>query len=329
MKTLHFVIIAILVTIISVGFNTVFAMIVPSPFVLNTDKRQYDADEIIKISGIVANSVANQNQTVTIDVFDPNGKLYKNSTINLIPQQNPFSDGLYTYGFKYEYDMKTENNTLPGPYQIVAHYGNTWQDSNTITYNPTHVDYNKYYTFNAFFGKIPYPIRYKITQGNELEGLGIDTENKVLHISTTGAENKSGFLTLELPRNIIDSRYDNGTDKNYTVDMGATGAMIGETNDFREIQTNEQVRTLEFGIPPYDASYTLMLFGTSMNPTEIIIHHDTLSPLKQFKLGIPASGIVCNSGFQLILKKEDGSPACVKPEDTIKLMARGWGLPIS
>ncbi|MGB9002377.1 MAG: hypothetical protein WCC52_01035 [Nitrosotalea sp.] len=324
MKILHISIIAILIFITLTGFNAVMALIVPSPFVLNTDKTQYNESETIKISGTVANSIVNPNQTVTIDVFGSDGKLYKNSTVNLAPQKNPFSNGFYTYGYAYEYDVKTGNNTLPGPYQIVAHYGNAWQDSNTITYNPTSVDYDKYYTYNAFFGKIPYPIRYKITQGNELAGLGMDTENKILYISVTGVENKSGYLTLELPRNVIDSRYDNGTNKNYTVNMGATGAMIGETNDFREIQTNEQNRTLEFGILPYNASYTIMLYGTSMNTTGIIMHHDIL-PLKQFKSGTPVNNVKCNDGLQLVIKDEDGSPACVKSDTVNILITRGWG----
>jgi hypothetical protein len=53
------------------------------------------------------------------------------------------------------------------------------------------------------------------------------------------------------------------------------------------------------------------------------------APLKQFKSGIPAGKVVCNKGFQLILKKENNFPACIKPEDVLKFLARSWGLPIS
>ncbi len=42
------------------------------------------------------------------------------------------------------------------------------------------------------------------------------------------------------------------------------------------------------------------------------------------KLGIPFSNIVCNKDLELI-KKYDGSPACVKPETKQKLIERGWG----
>lgn len=55
-----------------------------------------------------------------------------------------------------------------------------------------------------------------------------------------------------------------------------------------------------------------------------------VSPLRQFKSGIPASKVVCKQGFQLILKKEDNSPACINPEDAVKLISqRMWGLAIN
>lgn len=47
------------------------------------------------------------------------------------------------------------------------------------------------------------------------------------------------------------------------------------------------------------------------------------SPLKQFKSGIVAKNVRCNNGF-LILKAEDGSPACVTIETGKKLAMRGW-----
>lgn len=48
------------------------------------------------------------------------------------------------------------------------------------------------------------------------------------------------------------------------------------------------------------------------------------SPLAQFKSGIPAQEVKCQQGLQLIIKAEDGSPACVTSDTATKLMARGW-----
>lgn len=48
------------------------------------------------------------------------------------------------------------------------------------------------------------------------------------------------------------------------------------------------------------------------------------SPLKQLQSGIKAENVQCKQGFVLILKNEDGSPACIKPEYVEKLIERGW-----
>lgn len=50
------------------------------------------------------------------------------------------------------------------------------------------------------------------------------------------------------------------------------------------------------------------------------------SPLKQFKSGISALDVKCNQGLQLILKSEDGSPACIKSDTSQILIKRGWGI---
>ncbi|MGD8431855.1 MAG: hypothetical protein PVG23_04690 [Nitrosopumilaceae archaeon] len=49
----------------------------------------------------------------------------------------------------------------------------------------------------------------------------------------------------------------------------------------------------------------------------------TVSPLKQFLLGIPVEEILCKENLVLI-QKYNGSPVCVKPETKEKLIERGW-----
>ncbi|MBI3623870.1 hypothetical protein HY212_07370 [Candidatus Pacearchaeota archaeon] len=50
-----------------------------------------------------------------------------------------------------------------------------------------------------------------------------------------------------------------------------------------------------------------------------------LSPLQQFKSGTSATSVQCNEGFTLVIKIEDGSPACVTSQIAQALTARGWG----
>ncbi|MDE1843661.1 MAG: hypothetical protein KGH95_08435, partial [Thaumarchaeota archaeon] len=49
------------------------------------------------------------------------------------------------------------------------------------------------------------------------------------------------------------------------------------------------------------------------------------SPLKQFKSGIAANDVKCAQGLQLVIKAEDNSPDCIKPQTAQKLVERGWG----
>jgi len=49
------------------------------------------------------------------------------------------------------------------------------------------------------------------------------------------------------------------------------------------------------------------------------------SPLEQLHYGISADNVSCINGLILVLKDEDGSPACVWPNTAQKLIERGWG----
>ena len=68
------------------------------------------------------------------------------------------------------------------------------------------------------------------------------------------------------------------------------------------------------------------LFTINDNDTKIkTVNNAVLSPLKQFQSGTAASKVACNQGFQLILKRENTSPACVTPDTAQILIERGWG----
>lgn len=52
---------------------------------------------------------------------------------------------------------------------------------------------------------------------------------------------------------------------------------------------------------------------------------DSLS--KQVESGISKNDVVCKSSIQIVvIKSEDGSPACVKPDTAKKLIERGWAI---
>jgi carboxymethylenebutenolidase len=56
--------------------------------------------------------------------------------------------------------------------------------------------------------------------------------------------------------------------------------------------------------------------------------HFVSSPLAQFMADVPANMVQCPQGLELIMKKSNGMPACIKPASVPVLIERGWGLHI-
>lgn len=55
-----------------------------------------------------------------------------------------------------------------------------------------------------------------------------------------------------------------------------------------------------------------------------LYHASSLSPLAQFKSGVGIKDIMCKQSFQLIIKIENSSPACVTQHTANILTERGW-----
>lgn len=66
-----------------------------------------------------------------------------------------------------------------------------------------------------------------------------------------------------------------------------------------------------------------MIFTSTFAQNEVV----TLSPLKQFQLGIFSSNIKCNSNLVLLVKETNGHPACVKSSSVEQLNMHGYVSP--
>jgi hypothetical protein len=121
--------------------------------------------------------------------------------------------------------------------------------------------------------------------------------------------------TTDIPFNMV------GIDIiNSTLDVGIDSAKATLSAEqykekIREIIGNIPI-TLTFGHIQLLANDTS---GQNNSSTSLI-----MSPLKQFKSGIQANKVNCQIGLQLILKAEDGTPACVTPDTSKILIERGW-----
>jgi hypothetical protein len=110
--------------------------------------------------------------------------------------------------------------------------------------------------------------------------------------------------------NIIENNQDRGNFILSTL-VGHDQIVFG-THALHLMQVNPFVSSTK-KISNTDYEITLEMSGVNIEP-----------PLKQFKSGIAVQDITCNRGLQLIIKSEDNSPACVKPDTVSQLVQRGW-----
>lgn len=137
-----------------------------------------------------------------------------------------------------------------------------------------------------------------------------------------------GRLTLTIPRDVLDIRNPDCSDKKYIVS--------GDLDDpkFNETKTTNHSRTLEIHYSDQDVKEYLAITTDTMimKPYKLgseCFPMDTKNippPIKQVNNGVPVNEVICKEGLELIFKSTNGSPACVKPTTAMKLIERGWGV---
>ena len=167
-----------------------------------------------------------------------------------------------------------------------------------------------------------YPILYHITNGKLVASL-VDLPAKELIFAFNATDN--GQLTVQLQRKIIDSTRD-GKDKPYLVFAGTQETGLNRINA-NEIQNNNETRTLAIDFTKADnqigivGTYFIENNSTSRGWNQF----GAFTPLQQYKKGFDAQDIICKQDLQLVIKSEDKTLACVKPDTVQKLVERGWG----
>ena len=166
-----------------------------------------------------------------------------------------------------------------------------------------------------------YPIQYNITNG-KLETTLVDLGARALIFIINATED--GQLSVELPRKIIDATRD-GKDKPYFVGLGDPNTGLKRIKA-DEILTNNETRVLSInftkGIREVEISGSY--FVENNYPRSTINPYGEWSPLAQWQHGIYSEDVKCKENLQLIIKKSDETPACVRYETAVKLVSRGW-----
>ena len=116
--------------------------------------------------------------------------------------------------------------------------------------------------------------------------------------------------------------------------MNVTSITIGLEKNHNVMVISEDFQVLKngtfyanFTLPrDSDAKYWSLVSGP--------LHQDLyfkpvyVYPLEQFKSGIKAEDVKCILGFELVIKTENNSPACVELETAQKFVDRGWATQI-
>ena len=76
----------------------------------------------------------------------------------------------------------------------------------------------------------------------------------------------------------------------------------------------------------YFIFFTILVFGLSQLSDSVFGIAYFPPPLQQIKAGTDPSNVTCTEGLELVLKKSNGSPACLKPTSVAILIERGWAI---
>ena len=145
---------------------------------------------------------------------------------------------------------------------------------------------------------------------------------------------ESGTFKIHLLNVTSDSRC---PDAAYCIWQGEVTVSVGVTLG-NQYLGNSTLSTLSGHDKIAFGNYDLVLsqvnpskkIGVTISPSDYVItfavnNVPVDSPLKQFKSGIAAKDVKCKQGYQLIIRNENGEPACVTPETASILVDRGWG----
>ncbi len=198
-------------------------------------------------------------------------------------------------------------------------------ESGDTIFPPKYVDF--YYSdprferYQVIAEQYRYDIPYMVSNGI-ISQMDIDCSNGELVLDMKSSD-RQGWITLALPRLLIDSKTDDDKDDNFLVHVDSTEVQRSDI-------ASEKLRLLLIPFSNYTSQVSIIGINDQEYGSKNSCNgmHDPpifylLSPLKQSKMGMSYSEITCVGDLALV-QKYDSSPACVKPESVPKLTQRGW-----
>src|SRR5574340_267576 len=311
MKTLHYSIIIFSIAGLLVGMsNSVYAPCLvgvidcgPPTSVkvsIGADSQFYEKNDTINIQGQVY--VQNYSKPIHIQVVNSNNATIQSADTSVINGK---------FGLKIRANFDTT-----GDYHI-ATCVQGWCDGWFFKFiaEPYKLTVNG----QDFF------IKYKSFA--DLVGMEADINSQALRVHIVNATSQGEQFVIELPRALIDSKGYDGKDASFRVFLGMHQPdKYMQPANFTEIASNDVSRKLAINIPYEPVPNSSGMWDFKIMSANTVSGPSVFSepPLKQFKLGMRAMDIKCKEGLQLVIKSEDGSPACVKPDTAYRLILKSW-----
>jgi len=173
---------------------------------------------------------------------------------------------------------------------------------------------------HTFF--IPYSI-----SDSQINDIIMDCPSRAMIIDIEPTK-ETGTLIIVMPRTLLDSRYGSNDDSFFIL-------IDGQEIEYSEIEKNTDARVLKIPFSENSSQIEIIvaaLISQSNDPLKFAScgqadpkespFYQVLSPLKQFKSGIPNYGVLCKDGLKPLIRNVDGPPACVKGDTASELLTR-------
>ncbi len=174
--------------------------------------------------------------------------------------------------------------------------------------------------------QVRYSIPYVISNGM-IDDVVLDCEAGSLLLDISSNSKDDVNLVIELPRNLLDPKTDDKDSRFFIL-------RDGDEIDYDEIPYKDYRKLSMSFSPNTDKIEIIHAFVLALKPPMCKLvdnppYSSMLSPLKQFKSGIPTNEIHCRDGLTMLLSPKDSRPVCVTGDTAEKLIPRNWGVFVS
>ena len=186
-------------------------------------------------------------------------------------------------------------------------------------YSPLTISNFEIYNLNT--KQVTYNIPFYIETGTINEIIPYcDSHSIVIRVTS----NESGELVIDIPRNLLDVKYQNHDDNFFVL-------LDGEEINFKEIR---HAQSREYIISVTPDSYEIEIIGSFYLSYGIeniqceIVHNPPyayiLPPLKQIRNNVTTEDVICEPNLTKTYKFSNGQPLCVKPSSIPILSDRNY-----